>query len=178
MERQQLSPLRACKRSPALSNSTWYKGILISQMARTADNNGAFDLSISKMRRGTEPSPHVHSREDEFIYLFSGEIRAYVDGEVFQVTAGECIFLPRRKPHAWLITSKEIHIILLVTPGGFNDTINKMNAPAERMEVPTDADTVQGVSKVQKSRRASALCTSAFLARNFIMGVDAYGGTL
>lgn len=44
MEEQQLSPLRAYKRAPALSNSTWYKGMLVSQMAGTAENNGAFDL--------------------------------------------------------------------------------------------------------------------------------------
>ena len=142
MEEQPLNPLRAYKRAPALSNSTWYKGILMSQMAGTADTNGAFDLVISKNRRGTEPPPHVHSRDDEFFYLFSGEITAYVEDEVFQVTAGECLFLPRRKPHAWLITSEEIHVILLTTPGGFMDAINKMNAPAERMELPSAADTV------------------------------------
>jgi hypothetical protein len=51
---QQLSSPRAYKRSPALINSTWYKGMLHSQMAGTADNNGAFDFVISKMRRGTE----------------------------------------------------------------------------------------------------------------------------
>ena len=52
------------------------------------------------------------------------------------------MFLPRRRPHAFLITSEEAHVILLVVPGGFLDAINKMNAPAERMEVPTDVDTV------------------------------------
>src|SRR5258707_11895129 len=107
MEGQQLSTPRAYKRSPALSNSTWYKGILTSQMAGTADNGGAFDLVIAKMRRGTEPQPHVHSREDEFFYILSGEMKVYADGEVFQVTAGECMFLPRGKSHAWLITSDE-----------------------------------------------------------------------
>ena len=137
-----MSTLRAYKRSPALSNSTWYKGILASQMAGSADNNGAFDFVISKIRRGTEPPPHVHSREDEFLYVLSGEMRAYVDGEVFALTAGECMFLPNRRPHAWLITSQEAHVILLVVPGGFLDAINKMNVPAERMEVPTDVDTV------------------------------------
>ena len=142
MERQQISARRAYKRSPALANSTWYKGILASQMAGPADNNGAFDFVIAKVRRGTEPPPHVHSREDEFLYILSGEIRVYVDGEVFRVTAGECMFLPRRRPHAWLITSEEAHMILLVVPGGFLGAINKMNAPAERMEVPTDPDTV------------------------------------
>jgi uncharacterized cupin superfamily protein len=110
-------------------------------MAGAADNGGAFDLAISKIRRGTEPPPHVHSREDEFWYVLSGEMRFYVDGEVFTVTAGECMFLPRRTPHAFLVASEEAHMILLVVPGGFLDAINKMNAPAERMEAPTDADT-------------------------------------
>ena len=142
MEVQELSTLKAYKRSPALTNSTWYKGMLHSQMAGTADNNGEFDFVISRIRRGTEPPPHVHSREDEFFYVFSGEISVYVDGEVFTVTAGECMFLPRRKPHAWVITSEAIHIITLITPGGFNEALIKMSAPAERMEVPTDADTL------------------------------------
>jgi mannose-6-phosphate isomerase-like protein (cupin superfamily) len=125
-----------------LSNSAWYKGILVSQMAGAADNNGAFDLAVSKMRRGTEPPPHVHSQEDEFLYILSGEMRVYVDGEVFALTAGECMFLPNRRPHAWLITSEVVHLILLVVPGGFLDALNKMNAPAERMEVPADDETV------------------------------------
>ena len=133
-----LSTLRAYKRSPALSNSTWYKGVLCSQMAGTADNDGAFDTIISRMRRGTEPPPHVHSREDEFFYVLSGEMKVYVEGEVFVVTAGECMFLPRGKPHAFLVTSQELHNIALITPGGFLDAVNRMNAPAERMEVPTD----------------------------------------
>ena len=139
---QHMSTLRAYKRTPALTNSTWYKGMLVSQMAGTADNNGAFDLAVSRNRRGTEPPPHVHSREDEFLYVLAGELRVYVAGEVFAVTAGECMFLPNRRPHAWLITSDEAHLMLLVVPGGFLDAINKMNAPAERMELPTDADTV------------------------------------
>ena len=135
-------PLRAYKRSPALPNSTWYKGILCSQMAGPADNNGAFDTVISRMRRGTEPPPHVHSREDEFFYMLSGEMTVYVDGEVFQLTAGECMYLPRRKPHAFLITSDEVHSVVTITPGGFFDAINKMNVPAERMDIPTDDDIV------------------------------------
>ena len=137
-----MGTLRAYKRSPALANSTWYKGMLHSQMAGTADNGGAFDFLIAKLGRGTEPPPHVHSREDEFIYLLSGGMRFYVDGEVFTVTAGECTFLPRRRPHAFLVTSQEAHVILLIVPGGFNQAFSKMNAPAERMEVPADVDTV------------------------------------
>jgi uncharacterized cupin superfamily protein len=97
---------------------------------------------IARLRRGTEPPPHVHSREDEFIYVLSGEMRVYVEGEVFRAAAGECVFLPRRRAHAWLITSEEANVIVLIVPGGFNEAFSKMNAPAERMEVPADVDTV------------------------------------
>jgi hypothetical protein len=58
------------------------------------------------------------------------------------VAAGECVFLPRRRPHAFLTTPEEVHLITLVVPGGFLDTVNRMNAPAQRMEVPTEPDTV------------------------------------
>jgi len=138
---QQSNALRPYKRSPALSNPTWYKGMLHSQMAGTTDNKGAFDFIISTIRRGTEPPPHVHSREDEFFYVFSGEMKAYVDREVFIVKASECMFLPRLKPHAWVITSAAINVMALITPGGFHDALLKMSAPAEQMEVPDDGDT-------------------------------------
>jgi mannose-6-phosphate isomerase-like protein (cupin superfamily) len=133
-----VSTLNAYKRSPALANSTWYKGILNSEMAGSADNRGAFDVIIVRMKSGTEPPPHVHSREDEFFYILSGEMRFYVDGKVFPVAAGECMFLPRRKSHAFVVISEEAHFIVYLTPGGFYSAINKMNAPAERMEIPSD----------------------------------------
>lgn len=131
---QQLKTPRAYKRSPALTN------LLMGHITAMADNRRAFDLTIAKIRRGTEPPPHVHSREDEFFYILSGEIRFYVDREVFTVTTGECMFLPQRRPHAFLITSEEIHIIALITPEGFNDALNKMNAPTGRMEGSTEVD--------------------------------------
>jgi quercetin dioxygenase-like cupin family protein len=137
-----MSTPRAYKRSPALTNSTWYKGMLHSQMAGTADNDGAFDFVIAKLPRGTEPPPHVHAREDEFIYVLSGDMRVYVDGEIFRAAAGECMFRPRRRAHAWLITSEEAHVILLIVPGGFNEAFSKLNAPAGRMEAPAAVDTV------------------------------------
>lgn len=142
MEGEQSGGRSAYKRSPGLDNSTWYMGNLISQMAGPADNGRAFDLIIFKMRRGNEPPPHVHSREDEFFYVLAGEMKVYVERRTFAVRAGECMFLPRGKPHAFLVTSEELQNLALISPGGFLDAVNKMNAPAERMEVPTDFDTI------------------------------------
>jgi mannose-6-phosphate isomerase-like protein (cupin superfamily) len=89
MEGQRSSTPRACKRSPALTNSTWYKGILGSVApSHFSDNEVKRSVIIRGPRHVANKPPHVHSREDELFYLLSGEIRVYVDGEVFPVTAG------------------------------------------------------------------------------------------
>ena len=55
------------------------------------------------MRSGTEPPPHVHTREHELIYVLDGKLDVYVGSDVFQVGPGECAFLPLGRPHAWII---------------------------------------------------------------------------
>jgi len=134
----QLTTPTAYKRSPSLDNSTWYKGILMSQLAGEANTDGAFDFVTSKMRRGTEPPPHAHSREDEFFYVLDGNIDFYTEGRIIRVSGGECMFLPKGNAHAFLIQSAEVDVLVFMTPGGFLDAVNKMNAPAKKMELPAD----------------------------------------
>jgi quercetin dioxygenase-like cupin family protein len=136
-----MKTMHAYKRSPVLENSTWYKGILASQLAAGSDTEGAFDLIESKMRKGTEPPPHVHDREDELFYILTGKIKVFADGKVLTVAAGESVFLPRQVPHAYLIESAEVHLLALMTPGGFFNAINELNAPARTMEIPSDTET-------------------------------------
>jgi quercetin dioxygenase-like cupin family protein len=84
------------------------------------------------MRKGTEPPPHVHSREHAFFHILAGKLKVYVEDAIFQVEAGDCVFLPKGNPHAFLIQSPEIHILSLITPGGFMAAINDTAAPAEK----------------------------------------------
>jgi quercetin dioxygenase-like cupin family protein len=140
LEERRSKELQAYKRSPELNNSKWYKGMLHSQMAGTEDNNGAFDLVLIKARPGVEPPPHLHSREHEAMYLLSGEIAFYIETEVFTAKAGEYVFIPRGKRHAFLITSEKAEVMLYVSPGGFYGAFNKMSVPAQRMEMPNGAD--------------------------------------
>ena len=52
---------------------------------------------------GTEPPPHVHTREDELFYVLEREFDVYVGKGAFKVETGGCVFLPRSKPHAFII---------------------------------------------------------------------------
>jgi mannose-6-phosphate isomerase-like protein (cupin superfamily) len=130
--------IKAFKRTPSIGISTWYKGILISNLATEQDTNGAFELVVTRMRKGTEPPPHVHEREHEMFYVLEGVLDVYVGDAHLQATAGECVFLPKRKPHVFRIQSPEIHMLVLMTPGGFMNASAGMAIPAQTLNIPPD----------------------------------------
>lgn len=130
--------LNAFKRAPSVEMSTSYKGILISNLATEQDTGGAFECVVTKMRKGTEPPPHVHKREHEMFYVLEGVLNVYVGDECFQAAAGECVFLPKLKAHAFRIQSSEVHMLVLMTPGGFMNASAMMAIPAQSLDIPPD----------------------------------------
>ena len=129
------------KHAPSIEISTWYKGILSTLLAADDDTGGSFEFVVSNMRSGTEPPPHVHTREHEFLYVLDGTLEVYVGNNVFQVGPGECAFLPVRRPHGFIIRSPKIRMLVLITPGGFMKSLALMSAPAEKLEIPSDTVT-------------------------------------
>jgi quercetin dioxygenase-like cupin family protein len=130
--------LKAFKRAPSIETSLWYKDILITNLITDRDTGGAFEFVVTKMRRGTEPPPHVHEREHETFYVLDGEIDVNVGEECFRAAAGQCVFLPARRPHAFKIHSTEIHMLVPMTPGGFMGASAAMAIPAQSMDIPPD----------------------------------------
>ena len=104
---------------------------------------------------GTEPPPHVHTREDELFYVLEGEFDVYVGKEAFKVKAGECVFLPRFKPHAFVIRSPRLHVLALFTPAGLEEAFRGMSTPAQRLELPTGAVTYSTGDLKQTAQRLS-----------------------
>lgn len=44
---------------------------------------------------------HIHHTQDEIFYVIDGAYRFQVGKEQFNLEKGDCIFLPRKVPHAW-----------------------------------------------------------------------------
>ena len=57
--------LKAFKRAPCLELSKWEHGNLVTNLAEKKDTNGAFLLVEATLAPGTEPPPHVHTREGD-----------------------------------------------------------------------------------------------------------------
>src|SRR5215831_176502 len=136
-----IQQLKAFKRAPLVGLSQWENGNLTTNLAEKKDTNGAFFLVEAMLAPGTEPPPHVHTREDELFYVLEGKFDVYVGKEAFKVETGECVFLPRFKPHAFVIRSPQLRVLALFTPAGLEEAFRGMSTPAQRLELPTGAVT-------------------------------------
>ena len=148
-------PLKAFKRAPSLGQSQWYSGNLTTFLAEKKDIAAAFCLVEATLAPGTEPPPHVHSREDELFYVLEGEFDVYVGDEAFKVEAGECAFLPRLKPHAFVVRSPRVRVLALFTPAGLEEAFRSVSTPAQRLELPTGAVTYSTGDMEQTAQRFS-----------------------
>ena len=133
--------LKAFKRAPSLELSKWENGNLTTNLAEKKDTNGAFLLMECILAPGTEPPPHAHSREDELFYVLEGEFDVYVGAQAFKVSTGECVFLPKFTPHAFVIRSPQLRVLALFTPSGLEEAFRSMSSPAQRLELPTEVPT-------------------------------------
>jgi mannose-6-phosphate isomerase-like protein (cupin superfamily) len=115
----------------------WRMGsTLISYLADSADTNGAYCLLEAHARAGSEPPPHVHSREDELFYILEGRLDIYVGDDVLAAGVGGCVFLPRFKPHAFIIRSPSLRMLALFTPGGIEEKFRSVSAPVKDLGLP------------------------------------------
>jgi quercetin dioxygenase-like cupin family protein len=145
--------LKAFKRSSTLESSRWYMGNLTTNLAETKDTDGAFFLVEATLAPGTEPPPHTHSQEDELFYVLDGEFDVYVGKEAFKVRKGECIFLPRLRPHAFMIRSPRLRLLTLFTPAGLEEAFRGTGSPAQNLELPIGAPTYSTVDSKQTVER-------------------------
>jgi len=148
-----LPQLNAFKRGPSLELSKWYMGMLMTNLAESKDTNGAFFLMQATAAPGTEPPPHVHTREDELFYALEGEFDMYVGKEAFKVEAGESIFCPRLTPHAFAFRSPRGRALILVTPGGLEEAFRSESLPAQNLDLPTQAPTYSTTDLQQAAQR-------------------------
>ena len=145
--------LKAFKRSTSLERSKWYMGMLLTNLTETPDTNGAFSLFEATLVPGTEPPPHVHSREDELFYVLEGELDVYVGEEVFNGKTGECIFLPRLKPHAFIVRTRRLRLLVLFAPAGVEEAFRSMSSPAQNLNPPKGTLTYSAANLEQTSER-------------------------
>ena len=77
------------------------------------------------------------SREDEWFYILEGEITLEIDGKRTTLHTGGSAFAPRGSAHTFQnFTNGPAEILVLVTPGGFNQFFEELSSWNRGLPVP------------------------------------------
>lgn len=119
-----------------MENSYWYIGHLMSLLLTSEQTGGRYALLRATERRGLEPPPHTHTKEDEAFLILEGEATYTVGDRTFPVKAGDVLFLPRNIQHSFKIQTETLETMMLLTPGGFENYFIEMSKPAGALNLP------------------------------------------
>jgi mannose-6-phosphate isomerase-like protein (cupin superfamily) len=123
-----------------------YMGSLMTFLAKGSETSGRFALMEYYTKPGNEPPPHVHEREHELYFVLEGTMRFYCEDKALNIGAGDVVFLPQGKPHAFTCTSSVVRTLIFVQATG-KDAVGldsyflAMGEPAWSMVLPDSAVT-------------------------------------
>ena len=120
----------------SLDRSVWYNGQLMTFLATAEDTQGKFALIEAVARRGNDPPPHIHRREEETFYVLQGEMIFSVGGQTIKATPGTMVCLPRNIAHSFVIDSEQVRMLILLTPAGFEGWFKEFGVPAPAITLP------------------------------------------
>ena len=93
----------------------------------SAGTGGRFAVVETRERRGQEPPRHLHTREDEVVYVLEGRLTFYIGDEQLRATTGDCICLPRDVEHGFTIDSEGARLLVVLVPGGLEGYFREMD---------------------------------------------------
>jgi mannose-6-phosphate isomerase-like protein (cupin superfamily) len=93
------------------------------------------------------PGRHVHSREDEAIYVTSVVLTVEVGSQRHQAGPGSLIWLPRGIPHTFAnLTSEPVCTVGVITPSGLENLFAEIAAYLAGLAGPPDPQTILAIN--------------------------------
>ena len=126
----------------------WFLGSLVTIKADAAATGGRFALSEHLAPRGVGSPLHVHTREDEWFYVFEGELTFWVGGQRIDAPAGSFVLGPRGVPHTFMVASDRARYLLGVEPAGFESFVRKLGEPAQTRTLPPASDVPPDIARL------------------------------
>jgi len=123
-----------------LSNATWYQGSRYSYPLQCEHTNGTLAIVDVFKRQGTEPPPHLHSREHEIFVILDGEIDLHAAADSFTGGPGGVAFLPSGIAHRFALKQAWGHALVVAVPGGFDQYLVPFSDRCTHLDEPPLCD--------------------------------------
>ena len=106
-------------------------------LARGDQTNGAFTALDITVPPGEGPPLHVHTRQDESVYVLEGDLRFKLGDELSATPAGSFVFIPRGVAHCFQNVGAEPgRILVTFAPAGMEGFFER---PSEHTAFDPDA---------------------------------------
>lgn len=113
-----------------------YPGAIFNILVSAEQTNNSLFIAEMEFQPGSEPPRHVHTREDEFIFVKEGEVTFFCGDDIIQAKPGDSVLLPKNIPHHFVITSPCVKAMFVTTPATFGEFLMGISMPYEGTEVP------------------------------------------
>ena len=143
----------------SLSNSGWYLDQLITFLATGQDTGEQFALLRVHAVQGAGEPAHVHTHEDEAIYLLAGEMTISLSGEELHARPGDLVRIPQGVAHALRHDAAQVSYLLHYSPAGFERYFHAMSEPAEYLGLPSLPAAPDGPRMVATAARYGCVFT-------------------
>jgi quercetin dioxygenase-like cupin family protein len=130
-----LDPLQIIAKHNDQGEAIWFLDALSIIKLSSAQTGGAFSLLDETFAAGRRTPYHLHHHEDETFYILEGQATFFSGSQQIRGTPGSVIFLPRMIPHGFR-TDSPGRILILTTPGGFDEFVVEAGEPAQTLEIP------------------------------------------
>ena len=95
------------------------QGSLLRVKVTGHDTGGAYALMESVALPGAGDPLHIHTEEDEALYVLEGEIDVQIDGCSRRLGPGAYVYLPRRTQHSHTVVGNSpARLLITVSPAG------------------------------------------------------------
>ena len=99
----------------------------VTYLARGGDTGGAFTALEFLVPPGEGPPLHVHTREEEWVYLLEGELRWKLGDELSTASPGASLFIPRGAAHGFHnATDTPARMLATFTPAGIEGFFDRL----------------------------------------------------
>ncbi|GIW34611.1 cupin domain-containing protein [Meiothermus sp.] len=136
-----------------LERCYWCAGLFLQFVAESSDTDGSYTLVDGVIRQGTEPPPHVHTHEDEELFLLEGRLRyCYGSGEGDRTEGvldpGGYVWMPRGQEHYFECLTPQVRLLVRLSPGGLEQAFKAFGVAATESLLPPPREAVPGFETI------------------------------
>lgn len=83
--------------------------------------------------QGDAPPPHVHPKDEQWIYLLEGRLAAILGDELDIIGPGDMVYIPRGVPHGIRLLGSECRFFTCKSPAG-SGALSEDYTPIENLD--------------------------------------------